>query len=353
MAQESQSIFQRVKDFFKPGAAEERNLAEVEAAIAEADWRDHLEDRLNDAKSDAAGFADDLRGAEPDQLARALSDVGLIPDLSAWGDPERRIASIEADARTLAEEHGFDMGTVDGQTQAYEAVAAAYVSAANEIAIANMQYEPASDSPELAHIGEWAWADGVNTEYREVVVSTDAGFHPGYETSYMGGEGQIAYSDIAFPTVAEAEAVAGTYYYAKGDETFRLELAEKGLLPDGAELISKAESGAITEDQFLDRIEDHPIWATGADEGMPISLSPKDMEEVEGHIRCAETVKEAWADIQAMPAGVERDQLEATFINSARELAPEVDEILTREAPELMEAVEATASAETAEDHSL
>lgn len=429
MAQEPQSFFQRVRGLFQPGATEERSAAEMEAAQSEADWQDHLAERVQDAREDAAGFVEDLRGADAAFVESALKAEGLLPDRSAWGDQERMVASIEADARTLAEARGFDMTTPEGQAQAYEAVATAYENAANEVALATMPDDPAPEGPEIAFAGEWR-TDGINRESREVVVATEQGYHPGYDTSHMGGEGALSYSEVAFPTVEAAEAVAHLYYEhdysGAGDESFRVELAEKGLLPESAhqassDIVEEPEATQTPEasafanirivgtelDEASDRVEtvfntvvqvpvqdllqagiidegwkagdfhvsEHfygednrlielaaaqpgaPQLDPGMADGVLYSATVTNADAVHNHLahaQCADSVKEAWSDIQAMGQGAARDQLETAFMNSTRELPPEVSEILSREAPELVAAMaEKSASAEAAEDHSL
>lgn len=64
--------------------------------------------------------------------------------------------------------------------------------------------------------GRWQFEDSGTTEAREIVVRTDAGFHPGVERSHMGGDGGYGFSDQAFSTMARAKHFADVYAYDSG-----------------------------------------------------------------------------------------------------------------------------------------
>lgn len=65
--------------------------------------------------------------------------------------------------------------------------------------------------PATVYEGRWQVEGYGQTEIREVVVKTEAGFHPGIETSHMGGDGRITHSQQAFDNPAKALELAWAY----------------------------------------------------------------------------------------------------------------------------------------------
>jgi hypothetical protein len=99
----------------------------------------------------------------------------------------------------------------DGQSF-FERVRGYFRPAEAETSTEYLPEAPEPDGPPVVALGRWHNTDGINEEYRELVVETDRGFHPGYETSHLGGEGPLTHSERAFDTIEEARDLAFAFY---------------------------------------------------------------------------------------------------------------------------------------------
>ncbi|MDF3855631.1 hypothetical protein [Paracoccus pantotrophus] len=225
MAQEPQSFIQRIRNFFQPDDHPIQKLDQAaEDAQIDNDWHNHISERIQNAREDAEGYLKELQDEKPEQIAAVLEDTGLSffdRTSPSWNDPDRVAAWLENDMRTIAESHGIDTQTPEGELKAYEALATFYADIKTEISILDDVAQGASltaapDSIQLVDLGRWRTVD-VNEEIRTVVVQTPSGFHPGYETSYMGDDGGVSFSGIAFDSFDKARHLAWSYEEG-GDE---------------------------------------------------------------------------------------------------------------------------------------
>lgn len=117
--------------------------------------------------------------------------------------------------------HDIDsLGTVTVSQHAYtdhDTADALQTTFANEgdRGLSVAEKEMAAQQPDETIVWQDRWqfdGDGQH-EIRPIVVQTAAGFHPGAETSYMGGDDGYGFSDQAFSTMARAKHFAGGYAY--------------------------------------------------------------------------------------------------------------------------------------------
>lgn len=117
--------------------------------------------------------------------------------------------------------HDIDsLGTVTVSQHAYtdhDTADALQTTFANEgdRGLSVAEKEMAAQQPDDTIVWQDRWqfdGDGQH-EIRPIVVQTAAGFHPGAETSYMGGDDGYGFSDQAFSTMARAKHFAGGYAY--------------------------------------------------------------------------------------------------------------------------------------------
>ncbi|MDT1064697.1 hypothetical protein RM190_22770 [Paracoccus sp. CPCC 101403] len=225
-----------VQDFLRPDLAQARQATEAARLVAASENRERLEtarDEAIQALAQLAALPQEDREAE--MKAQGL-DPGETTSWSAgnWSDPSKLAARVEADVEGFARAKGLDLRDGDARLRAYTDVGEAYGEVHLAINSRSWETDRATRGPTLACLGNWKWADGINEEYRELVVATDRGYHPGYETSHLGGEGPLFHSELAFPTLAAAESVAFRFYEQGGDEArFLNALSETSQLPEG------------------------------------------------------------------------------------------------------------------------
>ncbi|WP_299846334.1 hypothetical protein [uncultured Paracoccus sp.] len=242
MAEERPNMFLRAMDavqsIIRPDYTRNREV-QCAATLAEATARRETIDAARAEAMDSLCRLGDLPLAEREQEMRL---EGVAPTMTSdwsstdWTDRAKLEAKVEADVLAWAEGNKLDLNVHQDRLAAYEGVATAYAEAHLAVNFADWEEEYWKTHPRMTAVGAWK-TDEPNREYRTSVAEIDGGFHPAYETSHMGGDGPYHHSDIAFPTVKAAEAVAESFYrhaeYGDGEAGFRRELADLGQLPEG------------------------------------------------------------------------------------------------------------------------
>lgn len=215
--------FQRVADYIRPDLAESRETAAMDQRIQQAEQQES-EDL---AKRDAIAAFSDLAKHRVDAVAiqHDLREMNAgNDDISSWSqvdwqNAERVQAKVMEDMESLARSRNISTETHNGVLAALEGVRDAYVDAEIEVRVRAMEVDSratATQTSHPVHVGRWQVDGYGQTEIREVVVETEAGFHPGIETSHMGGEGHITHSDQAFDNPVKAREL--TWAYIEGGD---------------------------------------------------------------------------------------------------------------------------------------
>lgn len=249
MAEERPNMLLRAMDavqsIIRPDYTQNREVQRA-AALAEATGRRELIDAARTEAMDALARLGEIPAAQREQ---ELRNLGIDPTVTSdwnradWTDRTKLEAKVEADMQARAdnmlawaEGNGLDLNVHEDRLAAYAGVMAAYDEAHLAANFQDWEEEYWKTHPKMTAVGTWK-ADEPNREYRTSVAEIDGRFHPAYETSHMGGDGPYHHSDIAYPTVKAAEAVAESFYhhseYGEGEAGFRRELADLGQLPEG------------------------------------------------------------------------------------------------------------------------
>lgn len=242
MAEERPNMLLRAMDavqsIMRPDYTQNREVQRA-AALAEATGRRELIDAARTEAMDALSRLGELPVAEREEEMR---NEGIDPTVTSdwesadWTDRAKLEAKVEADVLAWAEVNRLDLNVHEDRLAAYSGVSEAYDEAHLAVNFNDWEEEYWKTHPKMTAVGTWK-TDEPDREYRTSVAEIDGAFHPAYETSHMGGDGPYHRSDIAFPTVKDAEAVAESCYhhseYGDGEAGFRRELADRGQLPEG------------------------------------------------------------------------------------------------------------------------
>lgn len=222
MTETTPGMFQRALDrvagFIRADQTRDRHIEEMDQKFQLAAQQEN-EER---AKVDAIAAFGDLAKHRNDAVAiqRDLREMSAgNDDISSWsqGDwqnVERVRAKVMADMESVALSRGISTETHNGLISALEAVRDTYVDAELDVRVRSMEADSGvtvNQASPPVHVGRWQVDGYGQTEIREVVVETEAGFHPGVETSHMGGDGHISHSEQAFDNPVKARVLAWAY----------------------------------------------------------------------------------------------------------------------------------------------
>lgn len=210
--------FQRVADYIRPDLAESRDTAAMDQRIQQAEQQENVEL----AKADATAALRDLAKHRGDAVAiqHDLREMNAgNDDFSSWStedwqNEERVQAKVMADMESVARSRNISTEIHNGVLAALEAVRDTYSYAELDVRVRAMEVDSSASAHQasnLVHVGRWQVDGYGQTEIREVVVETEAGFHPGVETAHMGGEGHINHSGQAFDNPVKARELAWAY----------------------------------------------------------------------------------------------------------------------------------------------
>lgn len=233
----SQNFFRRsldrVASFIRPVMSQDHHIAAMDQKVQAAENKEYEERARDEAiaafgqlvksRFDAAAMQYDLR-----DLDAANDDVSTWSERD-WQDADRIRAKVLADMQTVARAENIAIDSHEGVVAAFETLTEVYDAVQAEVNVRREDAHehddrPYDDSPPIVYTGQWRFEDYGQTESRDIVVKTEAGFHAGVETSYMGGDGPIAFSDMAFDNPAKARELASSFARG-GDEA--LEIASK------------------------------------------------------------------------------------------------------------------------------
>lgn len=218
MAQE-QNLFQRlttrIVDFIRPETRLDLHVQEMVRQVQANEDRMMIED----ARAKATESLISLRSLTQKELRTEFTahhlDPSEVPDHPDrnWQSDEQLNRRVDQDVAHLAKHRGHDLDTAEAKIAAYAELTDTYDSIHIEISISRdiaSHLETETDGPNIVHGERWQFSDA-NLETRRVVVQTEAGYHPGYEESYMGGDGPVIYSEAAFDNLAKARTLAWCY----------------------------------------------------------------------------------------------------------------------------------------------
>ena len=220
MAQE-QNLFQRlttrIVDFIRPETRLDLHVQEMVRQVQANEDRMMIED----ARAKATESLINLRGLTQKELRTEFTahhlDQAEIPDHPdrSWRSTDQLNARVDQDVAYLAQNSGRDLDTTEAKIAAYAELEETYDSIGLEIRLERefaARREVESDGPNIVHGERWQVSiDNPSLETRAIVVQTDAGYHPAYEESYMGGDGPISFSDQAFDNLAKAKTLSWSY----------------------------------------------------------------------------------------------------------------------------------------------
>lgn len=216
---EQQTFFQRVadrvNDFIRPESAATRRLAEMVRQVQA------IEDlhMIDDARVKATESLSKLQSLTQKELQSEFAAHNLNPaeipghpDRS-WRSNDQLNARVDQDAAYLAQHRGHNLDTTEAKIAAYVELEETYDSIGNEIWLAREPHEgPEPEGPNIVSSERWQVSnEDPLLETRRIVVQTEAGYHPGYEHSYMGGDGPAIHSEAAFDSLAKARTLAWSY----------------------------------------------------------------------------------------------------------------------------------------------
>lgn len=210
-----QRVAERVTDFIRPETAESRRLAEMVRQVQATEDQHMIEDaRAKATESLSKLHSLTQKELQPEFTAHHL-DPAEIPDHPdrSWRSHDQLNARVNQDVAHLAEHRGHDLDTTEAKIAAYVELEETYDSIGNEIWLAREPHEaPELEGPKIVSSERWQVSnEDPSFETRRVVVQTEAGYHPGYEESHMGGDGPVIHSDAAFDNLAKARTLAWSY----------------------------------------------------------------------------------------------------------------------------------------------
>lgn len=215
-----QRIAQWVNGIIRPDTtAQDLRLAQmIQQAQAAEDQR-----AIEDARAEATESLSNLRNLTQNELQKEFTrhnlDPAEIPDHPdrSWQSNNHLTARVDQDVAHLAQHRGHDLDTKEAKIAAYLELEETYYSIGLEIRLdRDFETQQHSEPPEpederIVSSERWQFSDEPGVETRRIVVQTEAGYHPGYEESYMGGDGPVIYSEAAFDNLAKERTLAWSY----------------------------------------------------------------------------------------------------------------------------------------------